>query len=596
MRREQVKEGISEPNVPLMPPRGSTSLLMQCLEMQRDSLAMMEISEIELAMSSSCARLVREAEGCDADVESSSECEKSDAESVAEEDPPPPAASGRSLQYCKPSELDIEILLESIVDSIPRRLDQYNDGYYAVPFCIQSETFPVPASIGGDRWCPGEPLRVSYITWNMAHLKPQYCDVSDHCIRRNAHIVAVCTQGNGSNWINRRKQQQLWCDFVSTTCLLGRYELVGSCSLRYTQLLVFVRQEDVAPYVDIVEKSCVRSGIIHGLCGGKGGVGISLSLSMVPKLKECTSTTDCSAANTRWRDAVHRNKEHSSPHGNMQHTNKDVTLTTSCITLLFVGVHLPARHNAVEGKNKDYRNIMKTLRLGLRGEHKNFHEQLQQNRKLLHGAFNNYVNAVGDMCQSTGSFHGAHPTYGSFPSSRGRNVLSYFDSCDEKDEDSLAVMKLPPCTAYSAVRADRDVTDEFDAAFIGGDLNCRINGSMATIRHTITKQRNIRSILTFNDQLNIERSKGKILQGFKEGELLFRPTYKYKIMKRSYDLSEKDVPAYRDRVLFKKPPMSRAGKIKIKLYTDVQDVKSSDHRPVVALFDVGTVACTDSSV
>jgi hypothetical protein len=73
---------------------------------------------------------------------------------------------------------------------------------------------------------------------------------------------------------------------------------------------------------------------------------------------------------------------------------------------------------------------------------------------------------------------------------------------------------------------------------------------------------------------------GNVFQGFSEGELAFRPTYKYDRGTVTYDTSEKRrAPAWTDRVLYKEP---RAGAVVCASYGACDEMLESDHRPVVA--------------
>ena len=93
------------------------------------------------------------------------------------------------------------------------------------------------------------------------------------------------------------------------------------------------------------------------------------------------------------------------------------------------------------------------------------------------------------------------------------------------------------------------------------------------------------------DQLVLEQSSGNVFHGFREGAINFAPTYKYDLFSDDYDTSDKcRVPAYTDRVLFtrRRPggpvlPGWRDGDIVS--YTRAE-LKVSDHRPVLAVFEV----------
>ncbi|KAH9943297.1 inositol polyphosphate phosphatase [Epithele typhae] len=80
------------------------------------------------------------------------------------------------------------------------------------------------------------------------------------------------------------------------------------------------------------------------------------------------------------------------------------------------------------------------------------------------------------------------------------------------------------------------------------------------------------------DQLRRVMDDREVFVGYQEGPLLFRPTYKYDPQSDQYDTSEKmRIPAWTDRILFKGPNLDLA------VYSRAE-LKTSDHRPVFALF------------
>ena len=93
------------------------------------------------------------------------------------------------------------------------------------------------------------------------------------------------------------------------------------------------------------------------------------------------------------------------------------------------------------------------------------------------------------------------------------------------------------------------------------------------------------------DQLIQEQSSGTVFQGFREGKIQFSPTYKYDLFSEDYDTSEKcRAPAYTDRVLFTRrrpggelPADWSEGEI---VWYNRAELRQSDHRPVLAVFDV----------
>ncbi|XP_048332088.1 type IV inositol polyphosphate 5-phosphatase 11 isoform X2 [Ziziphus jujuba] len=114
-----------------------------------------------------------------------------------------------------------------------------------------------------------------------------------------------------------------------------------------------------------------------------------------------------------------------------------------------------------------------------------------------------------------------------------------------------------------------------------GDLNYRIQGiDNYPARNLIRKD--LHSQLTSNDQLLKEAEKGQIFNGYCEGTLTFKPTYKYNIGTSNYDTSYKvRVPSWTDRILFKIQEMDEMN-VTLDSYEAMDNIHSSDHKPVKA--------------
>jgi hypothetical protein len=147
--------------------------------------------------------------------------------------------------------------------------------------------------------------------------------------------------------------------------------------------------------------------------------------------------------------------------------------------------------------------------------------------------------------------------------------------------------------SYSGA-AQRDATEEYDVVLFGGDLNYRINGTKSSIERIIGDHRHLRAVLVANDQLTIEKAKGNVFHHFDEGALKFRPTYKYAKDKATglytdeYDNGQKQrMAAFCDRVLYKKH-LEYRWPVRLLHYSDIKDVRTSDHRPVAAVLSVAT--------
>ncbi|XP_031252774.1 type IV inositol polyphosphate 5-phosphatase 11 [Pistacia vera] len=115
-----------------------------------------------------------------------------------------------------------------------------------------------------------------------------------------------------------------------------------------------------------------------------------------------------------------------------------------------------------------------------------------------------------------------------------------------------------------------------------GDLNYRINGITTHPTRNLIQKDLHHKLLTSKDQLLQEAKRGQIFNGYCEGSLTFKPTFKYNVGSSNYDTSHKvRVPSWTDRILFK---IEDPDKINASLhgYKSVDDIYSSDHKPVKA--------------
>ncbi|XP_016348964.1 synaptojanin-1-like isoform X3 [Sinocyclocheilus anshuiensis] len=146
-----------------------------------------------------------------------------------------------------------------------------------------------------------------------------------------------------------------------------------------------------------------------------------------------------------------------------------------------------------------------------------------------------------------------------------------------------------------------------DYVFWCGDFNYRISIPNEETKELI-RQQNWDALIA-GDQLVEQKNAGQVFRGFIEGKLDFAPTYKYDLFSEDYDTSEKcRTPAWTDRVLWKRrkwnfdktaeelelnvvgAPVNEEdqypwspGELK---YYGRAELKTSDHRPVVAIIDV----------
>ncbi|XP_032263460.1 synaptojanin-2 isoform X3 [Phoca vitulina] len=146
-----------------------------------------------------------------------------------------------------------------------------------------------------------------------------------------------------------------------------------------------------------------------------------------------------------------------------------------------------------------------------------------------------------------------------------------------------------------------------DYVFWCGDFNYRIDLTYEEVFYFVKRQ-DWKKLLEF-DQLQLQKSSGKIFKDFHEGAINFGPTYKYDVGSAAYDTSDKcRTPAWTDRVLWwrKRHSFDRtAGELNL-LDNDVDadstvrhswspgalkyygraELQASDHRPVLAIVEV----------
>jgi len=129
-----------------------------------------------------------------------------------------------------------------------------------------------------------------------------------------------------------------------------------------------------------------------------------------------------------------------------------------------------------------------------------------------------------------------------------------------------------------------DLTNQFDYLFWCGDLNYRISLPRETVLELI-ENRDWES-LKQKDQLLNEKAKGNCFWGFEEGDLNFRPTYRYNRGDRTYSMEKMRIPSWTDRVLWKCLPGLKAN---LTAYNCCDEITTSDHSPVYATFEVDTL-------
>ncbi|XP_038999876.1 type I inositol polyphosphate 5-phosphatase 5-like [Hibiscus syriacus] len=137
------------------------------------------------------------------------------------------------------------------------------------------------------------------------------------------------------------------------------------------------------------------------------------------------------------------------------------------------------------------------------------------------------------------------------------------------------------CKASNSRAPERII--EHDRVIWLGDLNYRVALSYEKTR-SLLEDNNWDALLE-KDQLNIERDAGRVFNGFKEGRIVFAPTYKYSQNSDLYagetvkSKRKRRTPAWCDRILWHGYGIEQLSYVR-------GETRFSDHRPVSSLFTV----------
>jgi len=112
-----------------------------------------------------------------------------------------------------------------------------------------------------------------------------------------------------------------------------------------------------------------------------------------------------------------------------------------------------------------------------------------------------------------------------------------------------------------------------------GDFNYRIDHNDPEIVIKTINEGKYMSLLS-RDQLSQERHKDKSFPGgLKEGNVTFKPTYKFDPNTDNYARKKRRIPSWTDRILY----VPKKG-TKLVKYISLDEIRTSDHRPVVGVF------------
>lgn len=150
------------------------------------------------------------------------------------------------------------------------------------------------------------------------------------------------------------------------------------------------------------------------------------------------------------------------------------------------------------------------------------------------------------------------------------------DQRDAQYRDILRTLKLG--------RKNLDTTNQFDFLFWCGDLNYRIDLNREEALKLIS-ERNWTSLLSL-DQLLQHQKENKSFVDFHEMNIQFPPTYRYNRGNRTYSEEKNRTPSYCDRILYRAINLDH---VTPEIYSDCNDITTSDHSPVFATFSIQTL-------
>ncbi|XP_065091560.1 inositol polyphosphate 5-phosphatase OCRL [Ochlerotatus camptorhynchus] len=155
------------------------------------------------------------------------------------------------------------------------------------------------------------------------------------------------------------------------------------------------------------------------------------------------------------------------------------------------------------------------------------------------------------------------------------HLAAHTQEVDRRNEDHDEIIRR---MSFEKTFRGRSINEHHHIFWIG-DLNYRLTGD--TTQRMVNDNDRDYNQLYRQDQLYQEKLRLRIFRDYKEGKILFAPTYKYNPGTDEWDSSEKSrCPAWCDRILWKG---SRTEQLK---YDSVMQLRRSDHKPVYAVFKV----------
>lgn len=160
------------------------------------------------------------------------------------------------------------------------------------------------------------------------------------------------------------------------------------------------------------------------------------------------------------------------------------------------------------------------------------------------------------------------------------HLAAHQEELERRNEDHDCIFQRTCFQMNMNINSVPKAIKDHDHIYFLGDMNYRINPCDMNIRDVASSPDFIN--LLEHDQLLQQKNQKRIFHKFKEGEITFKPTFKYDTDSDEWDSSEKArQPAWCDRILWYGEGINQ------RVYRSHPELKTSDHKPVSALFTAG---------
>lgn len=163
----------------------------------------------------------------------------------------------------------------------------------------------------------------------------------------------------------------------------------------------------------------------------------------------------------------------------------------------------------------------------------------------------------------------------------GSHLAAHQEKVEDRNHDFVEILK-----GLEMGENHYSVDTQFHHVFWMGDLNYRIDLPRERVIELIEAKD--WDTLKKSDQLIAQIRNENVFMYWREGNINFRPTYRFLRGTNTYDDELGRVPSWCDRILFKSLPSDESHIRQLK-YNSEDSVQTSDHHPVYGLFEVNTL-------